>query len=56
MIIRMEMTRSCFFLRLFYDLIQNKRSVKEAFQIAKSLDAEMDMFQLYENAQPSGRL
>jgi hypothetical protein len=42
-------------LRLFYDLIQNNRSVKEAFQNAKSLDAEMDMFQLYENAQQSGR-
>ena len=44
-----------FVLRLFYDLIQNNRSVKEAFQNAKSLDAEMDMFQLYENAQQSGR-
>lgn len=44
-----------FVLRLFYDLIQNKRGVKEAFQIAKSLDTEMEMFQLYESAQPSGR-
>jgi hypothetical protein len=43
-----------FVLRLCYDLIQNKRSIKEAFQNAKSLDAEMDMFQLYENTQPSG--
>ncbi|ERI09393.1 hypothetical protein HMPREF0083_02512 [Aneurinibacillus aneurinilyticus ATCC 12856] len=42
-----------FVLRLFYDLIQNKRSVKEAFQNAKSLDAEMDMYQLYENGQQS---
>jgi len=38
-----------FVLRLFHDLIQNNRSVKEAFQNAKSLDAEMDMYQLYEN-------
>ncbi|EGL17883.1 MULTISPECIES: hypothetical protein [unclassified Paenibacillus] len=44
-----------FVLRLFYDLIQNKRSVKEAFQNAKSLDAEMDMYQLYENGQQSSR-
>lgn len=42
-----------FVLRLFYDFIQNKRSVKEAFQNAKSLDAEMYMYQLYENAQQS---
>lgn len=44
-----------FVLRLFFDLIQNKRSVKEAFQNAKSLDAEMDMYQLYENGQQSSR-
>ncbi|WP_372011700.1 delta-aminolevulinic acid dehydratase [Paenibacillus chitinolyticus] len=44
-----------FVLRLFYDLIQNKRSVKEAFQNAKSLDAGMDMYQLYENSQQSSR-
>lgn len=40
-----------FVLRLFYDLIQNKQSVREAFQNAKALGAQMDMFQLYENTQ-----
>ncbi|GIO08685.1 hypothetical protein J31TS6_47130 [Brevibacillus reuszeri] len=44
-----------FVLRLFHDLIQNNRGIKEAFQNAKSLDAEMDMFQLYENGQQSSR-
>lgn len=40
-----------FVLRFFYDLIQNKQSVREAFQNAKALGAQMDMFQLYENTQ-----
>lgn len=44
-----------FVLRFFYDLIQNKRSVKEAFQRAKSLDEGMDMYQLYEKGQQSGK-
>lgn len=39
-----------FVLRFFYELIQNKKSVKEAFLIAKAMDQEMEMYQIYETA------
>ncbi|MDQ0178028.1 L-amino acid N-acyltransferase YncA [Bacillus chungangensis] len=39
-----------FALRFFYEMIQNKRSVKEAFAIAKSTDKETHMYQLYERS------
>ncbi|WP_338752165.1 delta-aminolevulinic acid dehydratase [Bacillus sp. FJAT-52991] len=37
-----------FALRFFYEIIQNKKSVKEAFELAKTTDKEMSMYQLYE--------
>lgn len=37
-----------FVLRLFYEIIQNKKSVQEAFQLTKSMDDETSMYQIYE--------
>ncbi|WP_203363417.1 delta-aminolevulinic acid dehydratase [Bacillus sp. REN10] len=37
-----------FALRFFYEIIQNKKSVKEAFELTKTTDEEMSMYQLYE--------
>ncbi|KMZ44376.1 MULTISPECIES: hypothetical protein [Bacillales] len=36
-----------FALRFFYEVIQNKKSVEEAFRIAKATDEETEMYQLY---------
>lgn len=44
-----------FVLMFVYELIQNKRSIKEAFQNVKSLNTGMDMYQLYENGLQSRR-
>ncbi len=40
-----------FVLCLFYEVIQNERGVNEAFQIVKTMDEEMLMYQIYENYQ-----
>lgn len=39
-----------FALRFCYEIIQNKRSVKEAFSIAKETDKETSMYQMYEHS------
>ncbi|MGM1046676.1 MAG: delta-aminolevulinic acid dehydratase [Bacillota bacterium] len=36
--------------RFFYEVIQNKKSVNEAHQIARTMDEEMLMYQIYENS------
>ncbi|MGG0795789.1 delta-aminolevulinic acid dehydratase [Brevibacillus laterosporus] len=39
-----------FVLRFFYEIIQNKKSIQEAFQVSKAMDDEnMSMYQIYEN-------
>ncbi|CCF16982.1 putative uncharacterized protein [Brevibacillus laterosporus GI-9] len=36
--------------RFFYEIIQNKKSIQEAFQVSKAMDDEnMSMYQIYEN-------
>ncbi|MBP1903774.1 hypothetical protein J2Z32_000386 [Paenibacillus turicensis] len=37
-----------FALRLFYELIQNKKSVQQAFHLTQAMDEEMKMYRLYE--------
>jgi len=37
-----------FAIRLFYEMIQNRKSVKEAFDLAQSTDKEMSMYRFYE--------
>ncbi|RAL24077.1 delta-aminolevulinic acid dehydratase [Thermoflavimicrobium daqui] len=37
-----------FVLRFFYEIIQNKKCVKESFEIAQSMDQELRMYQIYE--------
>jgi hypothetical protein len=39
-----------FTMRLFYEIIQNQKSVKEAYQLARSMSDELSMFQIYERA------
>jgi len=43
-----------FVLRFFYEIMQNNREVKEAFQIAKTTDEEISMYQLYERSVHDG--
>lgn len=40
-----------FLLRFFYEMIQNGKSVREAYQLARSIDDELSMYQIYENPQ-----
>lgn len=40
-----------FILRLFYEMIENNKSVKESYQIARSMDDELSMYQFYESNQ-----
>jgi hypothetical protein len=37
-----------FVVKFIYEIINNKKSHQEAFEIAKSIDKETDMYQLYE--------
>ncbi|SMG55324.1 delta-aminolevulinic acid dehydratase [Paenibacillus aquistagni] len=37
-----------FVMRVFYEMIQNEKDIREAYQIARSMNDEMSMFQLYE--------
>ncbi|MFU1795629.1 delta-aminolevulinic acid dehydratase [Paenibacillus azoreducens] len=37
-----------FILRVFYEMIQNEKDIREAYQLARSMNEEMSMFQLYE--------
>lgn len=37
-----------FALRLFYEIIQNKKTVQEAFHLTQAMDEEMTMYCLYE--------
>ncbi|UHA72732.1 delta-aminolevulinic acid dehydratase [Paenibacillus sp. 481] len=43
-------TALMFALRLCYEMIQNKKSIQEAFAITRAMDPEMDMYRLYEQA------
>ncbi|WP_068614789.1 delta-aminolevulinic acid dehydratase [Paenibacillus tuaregi] len=39
-----------FAIRLFYEMIQHKRSVQEAYSIAKEMDEEMAMYRIYQRS------
>lgn len=36
-----------FMLRLFYEMIQNGKSVREAYELASAMDEEVSMYQIY---------
>ena len=36
-----------FVVRFFYELLQNQRSIRQAFQLAKTIDKETGLFKLY---------
>lgn len=38
-----------FILRFFYEIIQNKKSIHDAFELSKVMDENMTMYQIYEN-------
>ncbi|MBD8496979.1 delta-aminolevulinic acid dehydratase [Paenibacillus arenosi] len=37
-----------FVVRYFYEVLHNKKSVQEAFAVAKAMDEELEMYRLYE--------
>lgn len=39
-----------FVIRLFYEMIQNHRSLEEAFRIARSMNDELSMYKIYVNS------
>lgn len=39
-----------FVVRLFYEIIHNKKDIREAYRLAQSTDAEMGMYRLYERS------